>query len=115
MLFHFIKGNKKRISLGERKYKYMSEYANTIKADYKKHPLKAINQLEWCNYENEAGILKNNIAWIAIKELFEDKQYICKSCGDVFFDSGHEGYCSEVCFKKAVDEYYMALASQIRD
>lgn len=82
----------------------MSIYSDKIKENYKKHPLKAIDQLEWCNYENEAGCFKNNIAWIAIKELFEERHYVCKQCGDDYFDSGHEGYCSEECWMKYFEE-----------
>ncbi len=60
----------------------MSIYSDKIKENYKKHPLKAIDQLEWCNYENEAGTLKMNIAWRAIKEIFEERHYVCKQCDD---------------------------------
>lgn len=41
-----------------------------IKVDeYKKDPRKCIEQIESCEYDNEDGMLKNNVAWQAIKEL----------------------------------------------
>lgn len=30
---------------------------------------KIVKQLKWCNYENEAGCLKNNVAFIALKRM----------------------------------------------
>lgn len=41
-----------------------------IKIDeYKANPKMAIEQLEFCGYECEGGILINNVAFIALKEL----------------------------------------------
>jgi len=41
--------------------------------DYKKKGLKAIvEQLEFCGYECEGGILINNVAFIALKEIAEE-------------------------------------------
>jgi len=37
--------------------------------EYKNNPKKAIEQLEFCGYETEGGILINNVAFIALKEL----------------------------------------------
>lgn len=41
---------------------YMSEYVKTALR-------KIIDQLEGCNYESEEGFLKDNIAFLALKEL----------------------------------------------
>jgi len=42
-----------------------------IKIDeYKSNPKSAIEQLEFCGYECEGGVLVNNVAFIALKELF---------------------------------------------
>lgn len=41
-----------------------------IKIDeYKSNPKMAIEQLEFCGYETEGGVLVNNVAFIALKEL----------------------------------------------
>lgn len=42
-------------------------------SEYLKDPNKAIEQLEYCNYECEAGTLTNNVAWRAIKMLLGRK------------------------------------------
>ena len=36
---------------------------------YKEDLQKIVEQLEFCNYKSEGGILKNNVAFIALKEL----------------------------------------------
>jgi len=41
-----------------------------IKIDeYKSNPKKAFEQLEFCEYECQGGVLINNVAFIALKEL----------------------------------------------
>ena len=37
--------------------------------EYKADPAKAIEQLESCEYECQGGVLVNNVAFIALKEL----------------------------------------------
>jgi hypothetical protein len=37
--------------------------------EYKNNPIKAIEQLEFCEYECKGGPLINNVAFIALKEL----------------------------------------------
>lgn len=37
--------------------------------EYKNNPKLAIEQLEFCGYETEGGILVNNVAFITLKEL----------------------------------------------
>jgi len=37
--------------------------------EYKSNPKMAIEQLEFCGYECEGGVLINNVAFIALKEL----------------------------------------------
>ena len=37
--------------------------------EYKSNPKKAIEQLEFCEYECQGGVLINNVAFIALKEL----------------------------------------------
>jgi len=37
--------------------------------EYKANPSKAIEQLKFCGYECEGGILVNNVAFIALQEL----------------------------------------------
>jgi len=37
--------------------------------EFKNNPAKAIEQLEFCEYECEGGIMVNNVAFIALKEL----------------------------------------------
>jgi len=37
--------------------------------EFKNNPKKAIEQLEFCGYECEGGILVNNVAFITLKEL----------------------------------------------
>ena len=83
----------KKHNLYYRKEIYMSVYSDKIKNEYKGNPLKAIDQLEWCNYENEAGCLMNNIAWIALKELIKEQV-------DYHYDLGN---------------YYIGLANQVED
>ena len=38
--------------------------------EYKNNPKSAIKQLEFCEYECEGGVLVNNVAFLALKELF---------------------------------------------
>jgi len=45
---------------------------------YKQNPDKAIEQLEFCNYECQGGLLENNIAFIALKSLVEKRHLIRK-------------------------------------
>jgi len=37
--------------------------------EFKNNPAKAIKQLEFCGYECEGGVMVNNMAFIALKEL----------------------------------------------
>jgi len=41
--------------------------------EYKNNPQDAIKQLEFCEYESIGGVLVNNVAFIALKELVEEK------------------------------------------
>jgi hypothetical protein len=41
--------------------------------EYKNNPQKAIKQLEFCGYECQGGILVNNVAFIALKELVMER------------------------------------------
>ena len=36
---------------------------------FKSNPKSAIEQLEFCGYECEGGVMVNNVAFIALKEL----------------------------------------------
>jgi len=38
--------------------------------EFKSNPKKAFEQLEFCGYECEGGVLVNNVAFLALKELF---------------------------------------------
>ena len=49
--------------------------------EYKSNPTKAIEQLEFCGYECQGGVMVNNVAFIALKELVLEhnkSQYIMK-------------------------------------
>jgi len=37
--------------------------------EYKNNPKSAIEQLECCEYECQGGVMVNNVAFIALKEL----------------------------------------------
>jgi hypothetical protein len=50
----------------------MTDKAREIIDEYKKNPKKCIEQIEFCNYENEVGILRLNVAWIALKEILQE-------------------------------------------
>jgi hypothetical protein len=50
----------------------MNDNTRKMIDDYKKDLKAIVKQLEWCGYENEAGVLKMNLAFIALKELAED-------------------------------------------
>jgi len=46
-----------------------------IKIDeFKNNPAKAIEQLEFCGYECQGGIMINNVAFIALKELILEEE-----------------------------------------
>jgi len=42
--------------------------------EYKDNPKKAIEQLEFCGYECEGGVMVNNVAFIALKELLMEEE-----------------------------------------
>lgn len=42
--------------------------------EYKNDPKKAIEQLEFCDYACQGGILVNNVAFIALKELIMEEE-----------------------------------------
>jgi len=44
--------------------------------EYKENPKKAIEQLEFCGYECEGGVMANNVAFIALKELVMEEEEI---------------------------------------
>ena len=50
----------------------MDKHSREIIDIYKKDLKKIVKQLEWCGYENEASVLVNNVAFIALKELAEE-------------------------------------------
>ena len=58
----------------------MSNKARELIDNYKLYPDTAIKQLEFCNYECEGGILKNNVAFIALKELVNEKSIGGNKC-----------------------------------
>ena len=47
---------------------------------------KIVEQLQSCNYENEAGCLKNNVAFIALEEMSEDIYETYVDNFDIFED-----------------------------
>lgn len=57
---------------GSKDMKHGKAYEKLL-SEYLKDPNKAIEQLEYCNYECEAGTLTNNVAWRAIKMLLGRK------------------------------------------
>lgn len=50
----------------------MESTSRKIINEYKSDPKKAIEQLEFCGYECEGGVMVNNVAFIALKELMEE-------------------------------------------
>ncbi len=49
--------------------KYLGESLGYLNSHIKDTCAKIVKQLEGCNYENEAGVLNNNIAFLALKQL----------------------------------------------
>ncbi len=49
--------------------KYIGNTKSYLSGEVKESLKKIVTQLEICNYETEAGYLKNNIAFLALKEL----------------------------------------------
>lgn len=49
--------------------KYLDGFQGYVSGDVKSIIGKIINQLESCNYENQAGNLENNVAFLALKKL----------------------------------------------
>jgi len=41
---------------------------------FKNNPTKAIEQLEFCGYECQGGVMVNNVAFIALKELILEEE-----------------------------------------
>jgi len=52
---------------------YVGDSLNYINCDIRKALRKIITQLESCEYENEAGVLKMNVAFLALKKMSEDR------------------------------------------
>ena len=42
--------------------------------EFKNNPAKAFEQLEFCEYECQGGVLVNNVAFIALKELILEEE-----------------------------------------
>jgi len=42
--------------------------------EFKNNPAKAIEQLEFCGYECQGGVMVNNVAFIALKELILEEE-----------------------------------------
>ena len=49
--------------------KYIGNAKGYLNYNVKESLLKIVNQLEKCGYECEGGVMKNNIAFLALKEL----------------------------------------------
>ena len=63
-------------------------------ARYKADPQKAIEQIEWCGYECEGGILEKNLAWDEIKELLAEPSADVAEAIAMLEDMGkHEQWC----------------------
>jgi hypothetical protein len=50
----------------------ISERTQAIIDSYKKDLKRIVRQLEFCGYENEAGVMVNNVAFVALKQLSEE-------------------------------------------
>lgn len=54
--------------------KYTTDAKGYLNYNVKKSLTKIVEQLKGCNYENEAGVLNKNVAFLALEELAKNNQ-----------------------------------------